>query len=414
MTSAFSAPLIVRPDQTSLSLERVALSGANSAVAYSEDWLQELLYRHSQALPVAELDDAFAGLIPACREMSTPAGDVDVVYVTPTGRPVIVEAKLWRNPEARRKVVGQILDYAKELSRFNFESFDAAVRAARRKIDGEDPPRGLVDLVRAQDPALDEAQFCDSVTRNLRRGEMLLLIVGDGIREGVGAIADFLEGHASLHFTFGLVEMAVFQMPDGGQLVQPRVLAQSTIVRRVVVELRDGQLSAHEEDMVEVEAEADEQVSEEVLRGRERFRTFWEGFLKQLKLDNREQPVSPPATNTNQYFVMPKGSNAWVSAYLFQSGQSAGVYLTFAKGPIGDRLYAALNADRESIEMEIGIPVEWESDGKKHVISSPERSYSGRLIEDHGPEVQAMMADRVNRFVNVFRPRLEKLVRESV
>ncbi len=34
---------------------------------------------------------------------------------------MLVEAKLWRNPEARRKVIGQILDYAKELSRWNYE-----------------------------------------------------------------------------------------------------------------------------------------------------------------------------------------------------------------------------------------------------------------------------------------------------
>jgi len=416
MTTAFAAPFIVRPDKdkSSVQLVRIPLTGPKAKEAYDEDWLQKLLYRHPEALPVDELDDAFAGLIPVCREMSTPAGDLDVFYVTPSGRPVIVEAKLWRNPEARRKVIGQILDYAKELSHFSFDSLDGAVRAARRKMDGEDPPRGLVDIVGSKVRDLDEAHFRDALTRNLRRGEMLLLIVGDGIKEGVGAITDFLEGHASLHFTFGLVEMAIFQMPDGGQLVQPRVLAQSTIVRRVVVELRDGQLSAHEEDMAEVEARADEQVSEEVLRGRERFRKFWEGFLKLLKLDNREQPVSPPATNTNQYFVMPKGSNAWVSAYLLQSGQRAGVYLTFAKGPIGDRLYATLAEDKVAIEKEIGIPIEWESDGKKHVISAPERSYSGRLIEDHGPEVQAMMADRVNRFVNVFRPRLEKLVSESV
>ena len=57
MSSAFAAPFIVRADQSSIGLERVALSGANSASAYSEDWLQELLYRHGQALPVAEIDD---------------------------------------------------------------------------------------------------------------------------------------------------------------------------------------------------------------------------------------------------------------------------------------------------------------------------------------------------------------------
>ena len=51
-------------------------------------------------------------------ELKTPAGPIDNFMVTPSGLPVLVECKLWRNPEARRQVVGQILDYAKELSRW--------------------------------------------------------------------------------------------------------------------------------------------------------------------------------------------------------------------------------------------------------------------------------------------------------
>ena len=208
MNSAFAAPLIVGTDGTSAALRRVALSVSASEASYSEDWLQDLLYRHPQALPIGEIDESFAGLVPVCREMETPVGPVDVVYVTPAGRPVIVEAKLWRNPESRRKVIGQILDYAKELSRWNYETFDAAVRRARRRDDG-DAPKGLLDLLGIAKDSPEAARFFDSLTQSLKRGDLLLLIVGDGIREGVGAITEFLEGHASLHFTFGLVEMAV-------------------------------------------------------------------------------------------------------------------------------------------------------------------------------------------------------------
>ena len=407
MTTAFAEPLIVRPDGTSSALERVALSGAGSEAAYSEDWLQDLLYRHPGALPVAEIDDSFSGLVPVCREMDTPVGPVDVVYVTPTGRPVIVEAKLWRNPESRRKVIGQILDYAKELSRWNYETFDAAVRRARRRDDG-DRPKGLAELMGFAKDSPEAARFFDALSQNLKRGDLLLLIVGDGIREGVGAITEFLEGHASLHFTFGLVEMAIYRMPEGGQLVQPRVLAQSTIVRRVVVELREGQLAVSEESAAEADAEAEE-ISEETQRSRERFQAFWEQFVEMLRLDDKGQPVAPPAKKNNQYFMMPNGSEAWVSAYVAPSVNRAGVYLTFSKGPIGDRLYAALKDDRAEIERALGIPVEWESDGKKHWIVTA-NNYTGRLLEDHAEEIRTKMADQVNRYVNVFRPRLERLV----
>ena len=410
MTSAFSAPLVVRSDSTSERLTRVPLSGATSTDAYSEAWLQDLLYRHPDALPISEIDDSFSGLVPVCREMETTAGPLDVLYATPGGRLVIVEAKLWRNPEARRKVIGQILDYAKELSRWNYETLDAAVRRARR-VEDDSEAKGLAQVMGLARNSFEEARFFDSITQSLRRGDFLLLIVGDGIREGVGAITEFLDGHASLHFTFGLVEMAIFSMPDGSQLVQPRILAQSTILKRLVIELRSESMQLQDEapgsDGVESGPAPD------VIASRARYQRFWDGFLKKLSLDDQSQPIQPPAKGTNQYFDMPKGSNAWVSAYLLGSANRAGVYLTFYKGPIGDRFYEALLNEKDEIERSIGIPIRWDSDGSKHWITSWE-TYKGSLLDDHAEELQDMMLDRVNRFVNVFRPRLAKLLSDGL
>jgi hypothetical protein len=409
-TSSFSKPLLVPDAGEAVVLERVPLTGAESGADYSENWLQDLLYRFPEALPIAEIDDGFSALIPACREMNTPAGPVDVVYVTPNGRPVIVEAKLWRNPESRRKVVGQILDYAKELSRWSYETFDAAVRSARRTEDRTQAAKGLLDLVRARVPGLDEARFFDSVSQNLRRGDLLLLIVGDGIREGVGAITQFLEGHGTLHFTFGLVEMAIHRMPDGSHLVQPRVLAQSAIIRRVVIQVNGANAMVAEESEADRAAEAS--VTEDVVQTREKFTRFWTEFLERLVLDDKSQPAPKPGRSPNQFFPMPAGSNAWVSAYVAQSVGEIGVYLTFTKGPVADRLYSVLKDDREAIDRALAIPVQWESDGHRHSIIA-RKSLSGVLLEEHRDAAIDWLADRANRFVTVFRPRIEKAVRES-
>lgn len=409
MPSSFSNPLLIRPGAKPQALDRVPLTGAESSAEYAETWLQDLLYRFPESLPIAEIDGGFADLIPVCREMNTPAGPVDVVYITPDGRPVIVEAKLWRNPESRRRVVGQILDYAKELSQWNYESLDAAVRAARRAEDGSGRPKGLFDLARLKTPELEEARFIDSVSQSLRRGDLLLLIVGDGIREGVGAITQFLEGHGTLHFTFGLVEMAIYRLPEGGHLVQPRVLAQSTIVRRIVVQLEGAGLVALEES--EAEGPEESGVGEDLAQSREKFTRFWTEFLAKLELDDKSQPVSKPSRSTNQYFSMPTGA-AWVSAYVAQASQRAGVYLTFNRGPIGDRLYAALKEDDKSIEAALRGPVRWASDGEKHWISVTQ-PYPGVLLTDHRTELIAWLSQHLNAFITVFRPRIDRLLRES-
>ena len=213
---------------TPLSLQ----SGGN---AVSEADIQALVHAHPACLPIAEIDPMFSGPVPICTELNTIARAIDIFMVTPSGLPVLVECKLWRNPEGRREVVGQILDYAKELSRWSSSDLQREV-SRRLKRDGNP----LLEMVQAVDPEVDERQFNDALTANLRRGRFLLLIVGDGIREGVEAIAEYLQRHAGLHFSLGLVELPIYFMPNGDRLVAPRVLARTTIVTRNVVALPDG------------------------------------------------------------------------------------------------------------------------------------------------------------------------------
>ena len=103
------------------------MSGVGSSADYDEAWLQQLLFRHPEALPIEEIDRAYSGAVPVCTELSTPARPIDALYATPQGRLLVSETKLWCNPEARRTVVGQVPDYAKELSRWTYEDPKGAV-----------------------------------------------------------------------------------------------------------------------------------------------------------------------------------------------------------------------------------------------------------------------------------------------
>ena len=118
--SAFTRPLIVSGQGVSNTLERIPLSQGTEG-RFSEAWLQASLFAHPECLPVREIDPHIGELIPVCIELETGAGPADILYVTPTGQIVLVETKLWRNPEARREVVAQILDYAKELAGWTYE-----------------------------------------------------------------------------------------------------------------------------------------------------------------------------------------------------------------------------------------------------------------------------------------------------
>ena len=205
--------------------------------------MQRLLFETPEVLPIGAIDPGFAPAVPLCRELPTAAaGSIDLAYVSEQGLLSIVECRLWRNPEARRAAVTQILDYAKEISRWSYEELNDAVRRAANRPEGTN---ALFDLVREQNDTIDEPTFVDDVTRNLESGRFLLLVVGDGIREGVEQIADYLKQSAGIRFTFGLVELAIFDMPDGsasGIIVEPRVLARTFEIERAVVRLADAGL----------------------------------------------------------------------------------------------------------------------------------------------------------------------------
>ena len=98
----------------------------------SEAFIRDLVHQHPACLPITEIDAMFSGVVSICTEMNTPAGPINVFMVTPSGLPVLIECKLWRNPEARREVVSQILDYAKELSRWSSSDVQR---------EGEPPPQ---------------------------------------------------------------------------------------------------------------------------------------------------------------------------------------------------------------------------------------------------------------------------------
>ncbi len=232
--SQFAVPAVVDRGKASVSMcQPLTLE---STGGYDERWLQDLLYAHPNLLPTDEIEPVFSDAVSVCRELPTPVGPLDLVYVNKQGLLTLVECKLWRNPEARRQVVGQILDYAQEISRWSFDELDKAITKSEQKAG-----TSLWQIAQRAFAGVDEAAFVDRVSRHLRNGEFLLLVVGDGIRENTENIAAFLEKYAGLSFAFGLVEEKLFALPGTDQiLVQPRILARTVEIGRLFVRTDAG------------------------------------------------------------------------------------------------------------------------------------------------------------------------------
>lgn len=225
---ATTAPILIRSGSVDRSLRRRSLGDLEK----NEAWLQELLARHPEVLPVAEIEPAFEQLIPAGREVACANGYIDNLFLTAGGNIVVVETKLHANAQARREVVAQTLSYIAALAEMRYEQFEAAICAAQHEGS---PPTSLHSLVKDKPEALDECAFSDAISANLARGRVLALVVGDGIRREAESLAAVLQSHAGSHFTFALVELAIYETQERDILVVPSILAKTLMIERAVV-----------------------------------------------------------------------------------------------------------------------------------------------------------------------------------
>ena len=237
-----TAPRQILPDGQPRRLVRSELRDGSGQ---TEAWFQQLLEADPDILPIADIDPSFAGAVTVGSELViAPGNRVDSLLLNSDGAPTIVEAKLWKNPEALRKVVAQIVEYAAILSRMSYEELEAVCRPYLDKQIGN---ASLASLFIPENDELAEARFIDSVQSHLSSGRLLLLIVGDGIRQRLGKIVEFLE--TSQQFRLGLVELASYESPDDpglGRVIVPRVaLRTEEVVTRVVVSVsQDGVVDA--------------------------------------------------------------------------------------------------------------------------------------------------------------------------
>jgi hypothetical protein len=407
--SAFTRPIHICSDGSASLPERIPLGVSDSQ--YDEKWLQAQLFKFPQALPITEIDPHASALVPVCTELRTDGGPADILYVTRTGKIVLVETKLWRNSEARRIVVAQILDYAKELSSWTYE--DLAREAAQASKGG---PEHLLKSVKAAHPDLDEAAFVDGINRSLLEGDFILIIAGDGIRSGAEALVSFIERFGNLSFHFALVEIASYRLADGGLLLQPRVLARTELLHRTVYVTQRGGAATLLEDMeIELVLPIDRKRAPDPTRG-DLWLRFWQEYLAKLVLDDVQQPL-PQAVRTDRIYLQlpPGGRNLiWITAYVARSERGAGVFLTLGKNlPRAEEWYNSLLEDRDEIETVVPN-LQWirKVDGSFRVEAPPIKVAEIETPADRNA-ILRHLCDDTNRMVNAFRHRFVKLVRED-
>ena len=264
----------------------------------------------------------------------------------------------------------------------------------------------LYELTREQQPAANQAEFVDNVTRHLKRGEFLLLIVGDGIREDVEDIVGFVQRHSGLHFNLALVAAALYRDGASRIIVQPRVLARTEIVRRDVVV-----------DAVGREVPIDDEGPDEALSDQQRENLrFWKAVLRDYSFNDVDVEVPLPSKDSIAVKVSGSGYGGWgltFAGYLNRNPRHIGCYQSCRKDiPDAVRMFEKIEASLEELRRELGDDLEnWTRQGRPRI--GFRRAAAFPLPADESEEFRAAvgwMRDHLDRLVSTLHPRLRRMI----
>lgn len=386
---------------------------------HSEKWLQDLVFRHPEVLPLGEIDDSAEHFVPVCSELLIPKEGrnirLDIFGVTPRGKVVLIECKLWRNPEARREVVGQILEYAALLTTWSYADLEAKLKAhSEHRTDARwTVVNPLYQLVKSKFPEVEEARFVDNVSQSLKSGDFILAIVGDGIRRDIQAMKELLDRQGGLLAQLGLIEMQVWKDSNGQTLLVPSLAVRTDVIQhRVVVDQSGLPLSLA--DSIEVEQSAPESLeqAERPMRNGE----FWDSFLQSVRFDHPEQPLptlGPHPTNARVDLPAPA---KWMTLYRSNDGDMQ-IFFRLT-GDDGIEFFEQLKDELSDIRNETGLDVALEMTKTKksgNIVEIPLISVSRAASTDPTLSIReqaAWLARAANVMVNAFRPRLTQFSRD--
>jgi hypothetical protein len=209
----------------------------------NEDELQQLVNQNPEVLPLDDLADDAPPLFIVAREARLDNGNVDVIGVDWDGLITIIECKLDRNPEVKRKVIGQILGYAAYLWGMTYEKFEQDIARVyfdsnlcpRRDFQGVALDEAMERFVQERKEQTPEDEwsrvaFRQSLADNLRDGRFRLLIVVDKVNDELRRTVEYLNACTAPNFQVLCAELRYFSTKHTRLLV-PALIGKPPINR---------------------------------------------------------------------------------------------------------------------------------------------------------------------------------------
>lgn len=381
--------------------ERFKKRQLDSDLPFDEKWLQTTIYHNIELLEATDPTYEKIRIVPLCREFALLSGIrnlyLDILAVSETGRLVLVECKLWKNPQARREVLAQAFEYGSLMQSLSYSDLAAKLKK-HIKSGNEDP---IAYTLRASGIEFDEALLIDRIATGLKIGDFHIIIAGDGIRT---ELIDLVNSQTLSGMTanLSLLELAVHENEEGTILLSPAIPYETKTIKRKVLISAEGSPVPIEQD----ESDVPSYDNNKKIKNR----LFWDKAIKQIKFDHPDQQALEKGSNNNGCATQlpdPLGrltafrsNENRIGVFLRIRGENAHQYEIYFK-PL-------LKAMREEISPAIKMELQDKTSSLDILVEKND-------VDIYSPETTECqikwLGTHLNKFVNFLRPLIKEMPR---
>lgn len=182
----------------------------------NESLLQDILEKFPEFVALEDLGVSEPFIVIG-REVATPAGYIDVLCIDGEGVLTVIETKLARNPQIRREVVGQVLEYVAQLSKWKAQD---VIQVANQYFQSSSDTGGtggatLTDLLKSTsepEEMLSPGDVYERIENNLRKGRIKVVIASDAIPETLKDTVNFINSFSN--FDIYVLQVQLFKKDD--------------------------------------------------------------------------------------------------------------------------------------------------------------------------------------------------------
>ena len=395
---------ISKKDATVSSFKRTHV---DSNSEYDEKWLQEKIYEHIELLTVTDPVYDHIKIVPLCREFSLHDGIrtvfLDILAISETGRLILVECKLWKNPQARREVLSQIIEYASLLQLLSYADFSARLKKYIPSGD-EDP---LSYRFKELGIEFEESVLIDRVSNSLKLAKFQLIIAGDGIRTDIINLINS-PSISGVMSDICLLELGLFKNSLGDICLLPSIPTKTETVQKTVLVSTEGIPITIEEDFEESDLTAHTHSSNGAQK--EINNDFYSKLLRSVKFDHPDQEPLRKGGNNWARSPLPTPFK-WITAYRAQRPTRIGLYVVCGPdkhGKLCQFLLSNLDRFRLEINKDIGIELSKGWSARTKVDGAIDFYLRNETIDWTDPDTESTQIEwfnsHLNKIVECLRP----------